>query len=90
MRKKERSKEEQKKHHHHLMINRKIRGLATRIKNRCSDVGLQTMKHQFEFLKDNPTTKLLVPVLDHEQHVHGWELGIGKYEEALGEPETFN
>ena len=86
--KRELSKEQKEQHEYNKMIARKIRGLATRVKNRCKDVGLRTMELQFKWLKDHPATELPVKELDYDQTIEGWEIGFEKYREHLDELQT--
>lgn len=81
--KKKRTKEEEKIHEHNKIINRKMRGFSTRIKNRCAEFGLYLMQVQYNWLVDHPNTELPVKELNHEQTVEAWKIGLENYEENL-------
>lgn len=81
--KKERTPDEQAQHNHEIIIRRKMRGMATRVKNQCGKAGLSAIKWQLVWLKENPKTKLPIKELDHNQTVEAWGAGIEAYKESL-------
>jgi len=83
MKKKVKTKEEIEAHEHAKMLKRRFKSLVTSIKNSCAEKGLHCIELQFEFLKNNPTTKLPSPLFSYDEHIKAFEEGIEMYKGLL-------